>query len=119
VDYIPRATPDDVLRIIRRDFPPEQRDEVLELLRVCDEGLEAPGTPRLHLAVLKLSAGSVDAVRMHVQAARTDFRDVLSAAEYPEFARVGFVGIDRMSLDEVERLKERDWQQYQEWLSAS
>jgi hypothetical protein len=115
MDYIPRVTAADVVRIVDRDFPPEDRAAVLRLIEQCSEDL-APG-PRTQLAILKLSAGKLEHVQLHVEVARRDYRDVLAAAEYPEWLKVGFTGTESMSAEEVEELKRRDWEQYRAWLA--
>lgn len=93
--------------------------EVLALLGLRDGAEESEGIgPRVQLAILKLSDGRVDAVREHREVARTDFRDVIAPAEYPEFWQVGFVGVAAMTPAETETLKARDWHQYEVWLTA-
>jgi len=43
-----------------------------------------------------------------------DYRDVLSAAEYPQATR-RWGRIDRMTAAEVQALYDADWRQYEEW----
>jgi hypothetical protein len=71
----------------------------------------------VHLAILKLSGGTVEGVREHLAVAQRDFRDVISPAEYPEFWRIGCVGADRLTQDERQSMRARDWEQYESWLS--
>lgn len=113
MDYIPRVTEADVERIVNRDFAPADREAVLGLLRQCAEETG----PRTQLAILKLSAGKLEHVRLHAEIAGRDYRDVLAAAEYPEWLKVGFTGTDSMSAEEVEEMKRRDWEQYLAWFS--
>lgn len=49
-----------------------------------------PEAERVHLAVLELSDGDLDKLERAVEVARTDFRDVVSPAEYPRQDRLGF-----------------------------
>jgi hypothetical protein len=94
VDYIPNVTRSDVLRIVTRDYSPQNREVVLALLGLDDSSQEtAAMSPRVLLAILKLAGGSVDRVREQLDVARTDLRDVIYPAEYPDFWRVGFVGV--------------------------
>lgn len=70
---------------------------------------------RVHLAALKLSGGNLDELRGWIEAARTDFRDVLAAAEYPSAFTTGNAR-DSMPADAREEIYDADWQQYQTWL---
>lgn len=116
VDHIPKVSRDDVLRIVRRDFQVRERDKVFKLLEAYGSEKGHQESHRVHLAILKLSAGKLDRVRQNVEAAKCDFRDVIGPAEYPRFMELGFVGVDKMSRAEVRALKEDDWQQYETWL---
>jgi hypothetical protein len=113
VDPVPRVTEEDVLRVIRRDFPSEAPEGVLEALSEYAWDREPH---RVHLAILKLSAGSLEKVQENVRVANTDYRDVLAAAEYPRFMEVGFTGVERMTETEVEEMQAADWRDYQAWL---
>ena len=73
----------------------------------------------MHVAILKLSNGSLDELRAMTTAAKTDFRDVLLWAEYPEEARARWSV--RSDLSETERrelaaIRARDRAQYEAWL---
>jgi hypothetical protein len=113
---VPRVSREDVLRIVRREFPPDERRAALELL---DEyGSDYGCRERVQLAILKLSRGDIEQVRRYVRVAQVDFRDVIAPAEYPRFWEVGFVGVEEMSAAEVRRLKRDDSRQYQAWLAG-
>jgi hypothetical protein len=114
-DYVPRVTKEDVLRVLERDFDREDHERVLRLL--AGHGGGSGGAARVHLAILKLSGGTVGGVREHLAVAKTDFRDTICAAEYPEFSRLGFVGVGRLTRHEREAMRTRDWQQYESWLT--
>jgi len=112
---IPKVTEDDVMRVVRRDFPSQHIDEVLAVLARYGEGDGSADVSRVRLAVLKLAAGNLERLRKQVETARCDFRDVLAFAEYPEyFARV--TGAADQSREKVQRIIDADWNQYQEWL---
>jgi hypothetical protein len=115
MDYIPHVTVADVVRIVDRDFPPEDRAAVHRLIQQCSE--DRASGPRTQLAILKLSAGKLERIPLHLEIARSDYRDVLAAAEYPEWLKLGFTGTESMSAEELEELKRRDWEQYQAWLA--
>ena len=117
MDYIPQVTEADVVHIVDRDFAPDDRAAVLRLIEQAAQEIGPAAGPRTQLAILKLSAGKLEHVPLHVEVARRDYRDVLAAAEYPGWLKVGFTGTESMSAEEVEELKRRDWEQYQAWLS--
>jgi len=111
----PEVTQADVERIVRSDFPPEQFAEVMAVL---DEyGVESwqREKPRVQLAVLKLAAGSPKTLRMSIDAAACDYRDVLAAAEFPGYSKK-CTGRDKVSPEEEKRVIEGDWKQYETWL---
>ena len=110
---VPVVSAADVHRVVNRDFPVERRDEVHQCLAeyVSTSGSAA----RVHLAVLKLSAGDLASLRSWLQVARVDFRDVLAPAEYPEYFR-RLRGDNSMSLSGLEEVVASDWRQYCSWL---
>jgi hypothetical protein len=118
-DHIPNVNRDDVLRLIRREFQPHERDLVLGILDGygAEEWQRRGGTDRVLLAILKLSDGDVNRLRELKRTASIDFRDVLAPAEYPGFWAIGFVGVAKLSCEEKKRLIEDDWKQYQDWLN--
>ena len=114
----PTVTAADVDRIVRRDFPADRVDEVHA--RLIDYGSEEwhPEIDRVRLAVLKLAAGNLEELRMHLGIAKIDFRDVLSAAEYPLYTKKWF-HIDKLPPDERQQIIDADWKQYQAWLTRT
>jgi hypothetical protein len=73
---------------------------------------------RVQLAALKLSAGSIDRLVEMVQMAKTDYRDVLMWAEYPEEGQALWTLRPGLSPEEQQRLAEirkRDRTQYDDW----
>lgn len=73
---------------------------------------------RVRLAIIKLSGGALDKVAAMTAAAKTDYRDVLMGAEYPEEARTSWAY--RLNLTDVERkelaaIRARDREQYEDW----
>ena len=109
----PDVTRDDVLRVIARDFP-DDVDAVVSLFAAVTCPLI--GVDRLHLAHLKLSAGSLPTLRESLTA--PDSRDVVSSAEYPAYSKRGWSAVDKMSPDEVRSIVDNDWHQYESWLNA-
>jgi hypothetical protein len=109
---VPNVSRADVERIVRRDFGDADSVRVLEIL---DEYSSDYGDPsRVQLAVLKLAAGDIAAVRREMETAKTDFRDVLAYAEYPRYSRE--IGFDDVPKAFKQVVIEEDWRQYEGWL---
>lgn len=109
---IPQVSLADVERIVRRDFPEEQFDSVMALLAEYDFERERP---RVLLAALKLANGRFNSLRRHIEVAARDYRDVLVAAEYPEYWR-STLPVARPPDGRREEIIDRDWKQYEDWL---
>jgi hypothetical protein len=73
------GTRGDVYARLQSDFSKEDRELARHLLSRCDE---LPESPRVRLAVLELSGGSLDLLKHYVQQAEADYRDVLYWAFY-------------------------------------
>jgi hypothetical protein len=110
------VTAADVERIARRDYPPDRVDEVLSILDEYGGEDWHPEPDRVRMAVLKLAGGKFDQLRMHIEAAKMDFRDVLSEAEYPLYTKKWF-HIDKLPEAERQQIIDSDWKQYQDWLT--
>jgi hypothetical protein len=78
------AIPKSVLDRVQRDFPPEDCDEVLEILSFYGTQDYEREQERVLLAVLDLTKGSKEAVWDYVDRAKKDYRDILFWSEYPE-----------------------------------
>ena len=112
-----------VRRKVRQSFAPEQQAEVIRLLeRECannlpfhnigtDEGLE-----RIRLDVLKLADGSAAELQRQIASAKSDWRDVINAAEYPEASRLGLAEYTKLDEKTREQIQKRDREQYLAWL---
>ncbi len=108
----PSVTESDVDRVVRRDFEPKDAAEVELLLRELGGGM----SPRVKLAVLKLSGGLLDSVHHNLDAARRDWRDVIAHAEYPNYMRrVSAPGAVRS--DQRSEIIRADREQYDAWLN--
>jgi hypothetical protein len=80
--------PQRVIDKVRKEFPPEENDEVLEILSSYGTEDYEREKERVLLAILDLSKGKVEAVRELVDRAKKDYRDVLFWSEYPEESRL-------------------------------
>ncbi len=118
MDHVPQTTRQDVLRIIRREFPSEDPVAILEILDEYDTESSHGEPHRVHLAIMKLSGPDLGLLRAHLDVAKTDYRDVIAPAEYPRYSTVSFADIKEMDPREVRQLQEDDWKQYQSWLEA-
>lgn len=119
LSYVPRVTREDVLRLVRRDFPHEPEEEVLQLLDEYGREVWHREAARVHLAALKLSPGSLDGLRRSVETAKLDYRDVLAPAEYPEEDQLGFAEMGRLDEAARDEVRERDRRQYEAWLRSA
>ena len=109
----PIVTSEDVDRILKRDFPPDEQ----ELLRSLVEDLDVRETARVVLACLKVAGGDLSRARKALVDAAIDWRDVVVSAEYPNYARM-MTRVDDLSPKDRQRVYEKDWQQYSTWLNA-
>lgn len=116
-DYVPQVGREDVLRILQRDFDAKEHEAIMT--RLDEYGIQNwhREPHRVHLAVLKLSAGDSSRISAFVKRACGDFRDVIAPAEYPQFFEAVIVGVGQKTSDAIRELKERDWQQYEAWLN--
>lgn len=71
---------------------------------------------RVHLAVLKLATGRLDALRREIDKAKADYRDVLAYAEYPAYMKTMFC-VSPLPATEQQKIIDGDWKQYQSWLN--
>lgn len=72
-----------------------------------DDAVSALGTARLMLAAIKVAGGDLGKLSMWVQAARTDPRDLIAAAEYP-----------RELYEHSEDARQLDFAEYVMWASG-
>ena len=96
-------------------FPnPVRRAEAVKLLEEYGKESYEREADRVKLAVLKLSGKKLEKIRLNVETAKKDYRDVLAYAEYPnQFAH------DSWNLTEKQNktLIDTDRKQYVGWLN--
>ncbi len=114
--HIPDVTEKDVERVVRRDFSEEPYETVMAVLREYSERRFPKECPRVQLAALKLAKGNLKRLRLHLEDAHRDYRDVLAAAEYPEYMMVPASWMSQLSRKEQLRIVNSDWDQYSKWL---
>jgi len=112
---VPDVSENDVVRVVRRDFSPQQFGTVMAILNEYGTEEWQRECHRVRLAALKLAKGNLAAVRRQIDIAKLDYRDVLAPAEYPDY--MGMVPPSGKT-DESDRRKIilSDWDQYQAWL---
>jgi len=111
----PQVTPQDVLRVARRDFPSTPEDEIRAILEEYGKESFHREIDRVRLAAMKLASGDVRRLKLQIDGATQDYRDILAAAEYPRYDKMMF-RIDRLSEADKNKIIESDWNQYQTWL---
>ena len=111
---VPQVMPADIERVARRDFSQAASDAIAILAEYGPEQWHRE-PDRVRLAALKLAEGSLQKLRMAIDRAKRDYREVLAPAEYPKFTQHG-VRKGRSSSLERQQLYSDDWQQYERWL---
>ena len=111
---IPKVSDSDIRRIISRDFRQSKTDTILDILKSYKSQSEK-GRNRIYADILKLSKGDIGLLRKYVKDANTDYRDIISASEYPGYSKYSFDY--EFSEEEEKQIIDADWKQYQEWFS--
>lgn len=115
VQPVPHITAADIERVIHRDFPRVQVDDVLAILAEYGTEIWHKEKERVRLASLKLANGDLGKLRSAIDRAKLDYRDVLAPAEYPKFMQEG-IRFRRLRSRDRELIYTDDWQQYERWL---
>lgn len=110
---IPSVSRADVERVVRRDYPPEQRARAMAILDTYGSKSWQRERDRVQLAALKLAGGSLDALSKLLDS--PDYRDLLLGAEYPGYMMNS--PMYRLPLSERQRIVNEDWAQYMQWLN--
>jgi hypothetical protein len=114
---VPDVSRADIARVVGRDYAAELAEVVhAELNRYNANGTDRTAA-RVQLAALKLAAGDIERLQSAINDANRDFRDVIAAAEYPEYCRLVRPS-SGLSADEKQQIIDADWQQYRDWLEA-
>jgi hypothetical protein len=101
-------------RILEKIFPREdERDEVVQILEQYGRAEFQKEPDRVKMAILKLAGKSPERVRYYTLMACRDYRDILSAAEYPK--QIGYYKLREDDPDQYDRIVMEDREQYQDW----
>jgi GrpB-like predicted nucleotidyltransferase (UPF0157 family) len=106
------ATRTQVMMRARRLFPAVALTDVLAVVDNYGAEPYQREKERVQMAALKIAGGNLARLREAMALARTDYRDVLATAEYPNELRAGFTE------DVLARARIKDAQQYRAWLDG-
>jgi len=105
-----------VIAKAKQCFPNEDHGKIMGILDLYGQESHEREIERVQIAILKLSGGDLESLRAHVEIAKSDFRDVLAYAEFPEeMSKYNWKISDK---EEMKRIRERDRQQYIDWLQG-
>ncbi len=112
---VPETKPEDVERVVRRDFATtEVAAAISQLERYGVESWQR-SADRVRLAALKLSGGDLQRLQTAIDTACADYRDVIGPAEYPRYLDQYDADLDDAARQEIFTA---DWEEYQRWLQA-
>jgi len=111
---VPKVTRKHVERIVRRDFPAEKISEVMAALDEYGKESYEREIDRVQLDILKLANGKMDELQQAIKSAKSDYRDIISMAEYPSSRWDTF----KLPAEEKKQIYLKDWQAYLAWANA-
>lgn len=104
-------------RILEKMFPDdEERELALEILGQYGHSEFHREWDRVKMAILKLSGKSTERMRYYTLMACRDYRDVLSAAEYPN--QIGKYHLKEKDPVRYDAFVEEDKEQYLNWYTG-
>ena len=98
-------------KIIEREFPNNTNEVRRKLNSIISDSKVKKN--RFSVAILKLANRDLTKIDRLIKECNTDFRDVVSKAEYPRCTKFGF---GEISADKVRKIYFDDWQEYSVWL---
>ena len=93
---------------------PDDRAEVLRLL----EQYQGPDRVRVQLALLKQAGGDLERLRVGLEMAGRDYRDILGLAEFPRQMAISASELAALDPKARRAMLEADHGEYQSWLEA-
>lgn len=102
-------------KIIRRDFPENYKIVKQKLELIKSDSLKSQN--RLSAAVLKVSNGDLSKIDSFIEMCNSDYRDVISQAEYPRISEIGFIGMEELESSELKEYYLKDWAEYTNWIN--
>ena len=110
--FTPQVTREDVERILQRDFPVEQWQELREMIQL----VQVREKDRLVLACMKNAGGDFQKLKGNLTEAEGYWREIISEAEYPLYSKNMF-RLDKLTEKEKSDIIEKDKKQYLDWLN--
>lgn len=111
---VPNITELDIKRIIKRDFPKMEFEDINDILKKYNSE-NSKSSNRVYASILKLSNSNITLLKKYVDEANYDYRDIISMAEYPNYSEHAFE--DDLAMELEKRLINDDWIQYESWLN--
>jgi hypothetical protein len=111
--FVPDVSGNDIIRVIKRDFPSETHAEIFKII----QGLDVQEKSRVVLACIKNSKGGIEKLKRQLMDASGYYREIIGEAENPHYMRKCF-HTDKLPPAEVAGIIEKDKKQYLEWLQA-
>lgn len=108
-----KVTTNELQRLIAREFPNQIDEVTFKLYKV--KGDTSDGRNRILAAILKLANKDFSSLEEYIEMANTDYRDVLSQAEYPRCSKLGFVDFDKKKMKCIYL---DDWREYSKWFNG-
>lgn len=112
----PRASDDEVQRLVQREFAAAEEHLVWPILNAYGTETWHVEENRVRIAAIKLACGDLRELERQIAVALVDFRDVVGAAESPSLMQLGFTGMERAGKEAVETLGAEDLERYEEWV---
>jgi hypothetical protein len=104
-----------VLKKVRDCFPdPAAAREALVIIDTYGTETWHREKERVQLALLKISSGDLEKLRLYTSSARTDFRDTLVPAEFYEESQAS----SKTPPQEMAAIRKRDRESYEAWLRS-
>lgn len=111
---VPRIASEDVNRVLLRDFAEHDVEEARVILQGYGVEDWHRETDRVRIAALKLADGDLTRLRIAIDTAKADYRDVLGPAEYPGYLKEVTPSAN-LSPEERQRIIDADSEQYDDW----
>ena len=118
MENLSRISRDKILKKITQYWPEVDPQLILNILE--EYGVESyeREQSRVQLAIIKLSEGDRGRLEENVILAKTDYRDVLAYAEYPEEMKTSYKDMRKMSAGKTKALRQRDRELYLKWIDG-
>lgn len=107
-----KVTTNQLEKLIAREFPKHIDEVTLKFYKV--KGDNPNGINRISAAIVKLAHKDPSSIDHFIKMASTDYRDILSQAEYPRYSKLGFEEYDKKKMKSIYL---EDWKEYSKWLN--